>query len=530
MNKTKLKKGITTSQVVIILAGFLLTFVSWYLFKNSVEHSASSDFKRQSSFITNQVKARVNRDILLLYNYKGFFASSKSVERDEFYTYTENLDLAKNYPGIFAVYYVQVIPSNNQSAFVDEVRKDESVKPGGYPDFKIYPESDGQEKYVAKYAYPEKENEKVLGFDSLTDKIRGELAKKVRDSGVPAISEKVDLLSNNVPGFIFLIPIYQNNASVATVEDRRANLAGFVAFTARADKFFSDTLSGEVLDKQNFDLTIFDSTPDKINKAFVYYDFNEKNNNVSKKTSDLVELMPLTTGDRTWTLKYSGSKNYGLSYTEKIFPGAVLAAGSIFFIFLFLLLRSVNETKLRASRLAEKMTVDLRESEEKIRAITQSAKDAIIIMDDKARVVLWGRGAENMFGYKESEMLGKEFHSVVAAEKAHQTKKDNLLRFGKTGESSVIGKNIELQVKDRTGKIFTVELTVSRIKIKDKWHAVGIMRDITERKKSEIEISDRASKLERVNRLMIGRELKMIELKNKIDAMEKLLASKKQKN
>lgn len=127
-------------------------------------------------------------------------------------------------------------------------------------------------------------------------------------------------------------------------------------------------------------------------------------------------------------------------------------------------------------------------------------------------------------------MLGKEFHSVVAAEKAHQTKKDNLLRFGKTGESSVIGKNIELQVKDRTGKIFTVELTVSRIKIKDKWHAVGIMRDITERKKSEIEISDRASKLERVNRLMIGRELKMIELKNKIDAMEKLLASKKQKN
>ena len=531
MNKITLNKGIhkgiTTAQMAIILAGFLLTLVSWYLFKNSVEHSARADFKRQATIITDQVKYKVNRNILLLYSFKGLFAASKSVERNEFYAYAEKVDLTKNYPGIFATYYIQVVKADNQSAFVDEVKKDESAKSGGYPDFKIYPESNNQEKYVVKYVYPETGNEKVLGFDALTDQVRGDLGKKVRDSGVPAISEKINLLQNDAPGFIFLIPIYKNNSSVETVEDRRANLIGFVSLSAQAEKFFSDALSGDIIDRKNFDMAVFDSAPEAINKAFVYYDFNKQNNDIKERKTGLIEFMSVTLSDRTWTLEYLGTKDYALSYTERIFPGVVLVVGFLFFIFLFLLLRSVNETKLRASRLAKKMTVGLRESEEKIRAITQSAKDAIVIMDDKARVVLWGKGAENMFGYKETEMLGKEFHSVIAAEKAHQTKKEGLLYFGRTGESPVLNKNIELQVKDRAGKVFTVELTVSRVKIKDKWHAVGIMRDISERKKSEIETSDRASKLERVNKLMIGRELKMIELKNKVDALEKLLASKK---
>ena len=85
MNKITLNKGIhkgiTTAQMAIILAGFLLTLVSWYLFKNSVEHSARADFKRQATIITDQVKYKVNRNILLLYSFKGLFAASKSVER-----------------------------------------------------------------------------------------------------------------------------------------------------------------------------------------------------------------------------------------------------------------------------------------------------------------------------------------------------------------------------------------------------------------------------------------------------------------
>jgi PAS domain-containing protein len=47
----------------------------------------------------------------------------------------------------------------------------------------------------------------------------------------------------------------------------------------------------------------------------------------------------------------------------------------------------------------------LRSSEEKFRAVAQSANDAIVTVDSKGKITGWNRGAEKMFGYKESEMM-----------------------------------------------------------------------------------------------------------------------------
>lgn len=183
--------------------------------------------------------------------------------------------------------------------------------------------------------------------------------------------------------------------------------------------------------------------------------------------------------------------------------GTILVA--VFYIFLFLYFN-----RLRSAHLS------IKEEKEKFRAITESAKDAIVVMDNMGLVVFWNPGAVNMFGYEESEVLGKNLHNIIVAKKEHRDKK-NIIKFGQSGESSVLGKNIELPVKRKDGSSFYVELTVARVKLGGLWHAVGVMRDITDKRKSTEKLKSHATELERINRLMVDRELKMVELKKEIN-------------
>lgn len=164
------------------------------------------------------------------------------------------------------------------------------------------------------------------------------------------------------------------------------------------------------------------------------------------------------------------------------------------------------------------------QSENKLRAITQAATDGIVMLDSQGKVTFWNEAAEKMFGYRAAEVLGRDLDSLIAAQAAQRTEKKNAILLVMTGESAVLGKPLELEVRDKTGRKFTAELLVSRTQIGREWFAVGLLRDITERKTAERALQDRNLRLERMNQLMVGRELKMVELKKRIKKLEQNLA------
>jgi len=127
----------------------------------------------------------------------------------------------------------------------------------------------------------------------------------------------------------------------------------------------------------------------------------------------------------------------------------------------------------------------VQESEEKFRTISSAARDSIILMNDTGQVVFWNRAAEKMFGYSSSEIMGKQFHTIIASDIDQNSYGKHMSHFQETGKSFVIGKMLELEAKRRDGTHFPIELAVSSLKLKGKWYAVGIVRDITERKKDE---------------------------------------------
>ena len=141
----------------------------------------------------------------------------------------------------------------------------------------------------------------------------------------------------------------------------------------------------------------------------------------------------------------------------------------------------------------------LRASEERLRSITDAAKDAIIMMDDSGLVTFWNPAAETMLGYAVNEVVGRKLHEFLAPERFRAAHVNAFPHFQKTGEGGAVGKTVELAAVRRDGAEIPVELSMSAMPIKDKWHAVGIMRDITERKKVETELAQKSTQLVELN-------------------------------
>jgi PAS domain S-box-containing protein len=130
----------------------------------------------------------------------------------------------------------------------------------------------------------------------------------------------------------------------------------------------------------------------------------------------------------------------------------------------------------------------LREREATLQAVCTSAVDALVMIDGEGRTLLWNPAAERMFGYTAAEMLGQPVHDLVAPDDLRQRFLANFPDFQKTGQGAAIGKVVEMRARRKDGSEFPIDLSVSAVQKGQEWHAVAVIRDITERKRAEDEL------------------------------------------
>jgi PAS domain S-box-containing protein len=161
-------------------------------------------------------------------------------------------------------------------------------------------------------------------------------------------------------------------------------------------------------------------------------------------------------------------------------------------------LDSLSSSTAQAIRAAEAEEA-MRESEARMRAITDSAQDAIVMIDPLGKVSFWNPGAERIFGYKQDEMVGQDLHNLIAPERYRNAHFAAFSGFRQTGSGNAVGKTIELAALHKDGHEFPVDLSLSALKINDEWCAVGIIRDISERKRTEEQMRFQSSVLENLS-------------------------------
>ncbi len=137
----------------------------------------------------------------------------------------------------------------------------------------------------------------------------------------------------------------------------------------------------------------------------------------------------------------------------------------------------------------------LRRSEDQVRQILTTATDAFIGMDQTGTITDWNPQAETMFGWSEAEAVGKPLYTTIIPERFRDAHRRGLDRFRKTGVGVVLNRPLELAGVHRSGREFPVEFSISHVRRdrRDYFHA--FLRDITERKRSQEQISKLNSEL-----------------------------------
>jgi PAS domain S-box-containing protein len=162
---------------------------------------------------------------------------------------------------------------------------------------------------------------------------------------------------------------------------------------------------------------------------------------------------------------------------------------------------------------------NLRVSEERFRAISNSATDAIVLMDDACKINYWNPAAERIFGYAKEEVIGKDMKTVIVP----PDHREFCLRFAKEvlgNKEENHGKTIEFNAlrKDRTE--FPIEVSATAFKLHDRNCLLSIMRDVSEHKKMEDALKQERDMLESVTEnigaglVMISKDYKILWMNN----------------
>jgi len=142
------------------------------------------------------------------------------------------------------------------------------------------------------------------------------------------------------------------------------------------------------------------------------------------------------------------------------------------------------------------------ESEAKQGAILEAANDAIITMDAHLAIREFNPAAEQMFGYRRTDILGRNAEILLPATE-RTAAIGAMTQYLATGRGPLAGRQLELAAVRADGTEFPVELTVALVGSERNRAMTGFVRDITERRQLEEQLRQ-SQKLEAIGRLASG--------------------------
>ncbi len=151
----------------------------------------------------------------------------------------------------------------------------------------------------------------------------------------------------------------------------------------------------------------------------------------------------------------------------------------------------------------------LRDSEERLRAILETAVEGIITIDDRGIIESFNPAAQKMFGYAEAEVIGKNIKMLMPEPYRHEHD-GYIANYQATGHAKVIGVGREVTGCRRGGSQFPMDLAVSEVRLGGRKLYAGFARDISEQKAAQKVLSHYAALVKSSDDAIIGETLEGI--------------------
>ncbi|ANN67183.1 sensor histidine kinase [Bordetella bronchialis] len=126
----------------------------------------------------------------------------------------------------------------------------------------------------------------------------------------------------------------------------------------------------------------------------------------------------------------------------------------------------------------------MRDNEARLRAVFDTAVDAIVTIDEAGRIERFNPAAVRLFGYAEDEVLGRNV-SMLMPSPYREMHDGYLHHYLRTGEKKIIGIGREVVGMRKDGTVFPMDLAVAEMRVGGSRMFTGMVRDITERKRAQ---------------------------------------------
>jgi len=484
---------------VVLVAGLALTLLVWYAAQENIQRDAMQRFDQAVQRIEETLRVRMQHHAQILYGARGLLLASENTDRRQWRDFVSSLNLEVRYPGIQGVGLSLRVQPAERATHIQNIRAQ------GFPRYTIHPLGAREEYFPIIYLEPfEGRNLRAFGYDMYAEPTRRTAMQYARDQGTPALSGKVVLVQETgadvQPGFLLYLPVYRKGQSVATVEQRRAALLGFVYSPYRANDLM---------------VSLFEKIPPKI--AFKIYDGREikpegliYDDDVSTARSDIDrhsrfhEVRSVEIYGQWWTLSYNSRPAFDAEVAS-FAPTLILLGGTLMSLLLFGFIWSLSSTRERALRMASDITLKLRGSEERYRQLaerldiaTRSANIGIWDWDIVKNTLTWDDRMFSLYGIRRED-FGAAYDAWLAG--VHPDDRaycDHAIHRALQGEAAY---DIEFRVlwPDGTIRFIKANGEVTWDEQDQPTRMVGVNYDITERKRAQEDLQSKTNELERSN-------------------------------
>ncbi|NML17722.1 hybrid sensor histidine kinase/response regulator [Azohydromonas caseinilytica] len=363
--------------LLVLVLGLVLSLGAAQYVHGTAQARAQHDFEASSRIVADMVARRMDSWSKVLHGVRVLLTSSDKLTRADFQRHAQQLELPQRHPGFVALQFVRHVPAAQKAAFEAAVRADTSLRPQGYPDFRIRPEGERPHYLVTDFIEPMAGNEALFGLDVATLPRRLKALEELRDSGLPAASGRLQLsqIPSDQPGMVLRQPVYRPAMPLDSVAERREAFVGVVAVLLRMDDFFEGTVGGELL--RRLDLRVYDLGPatqaaQRPAVENLLYDSAAARPQVEAPRQALTQSIRLPVAERVWLLELRQRDS-----DAELAPVLVLFGGVLASLLLFRLLRLQSRlSRELASRVAAR-TAELAAANAALRASEQRLELAL---------------------------------------------------------------------------------------------------------------------------------------------------------
>ncbi|MDD3762813.1 MAG: PAS domain S-box protein [Nevskiales bacterium] len=140
-----------------------------------------------------------------------------------------------------------------------------------------------------------------------------------------------------------------------------------------------------------------------------------------------------------------------------------------------------------------------KKAERMFRDLLETAPDAMVIIDQRGKIVLLNAQAERMFGYRREELIGQAVETLIP-QQLRQRHEQHRQAFVRDPGQRPMGSGLDLRARRKDGSEFEVEISLGPLESESGTLITAAVRDITERRAFERQLEDYAENLKRSNR------------------------------